>query len=287
MGAWTGTTMRFLSRANMSGTFTNVNFSSSTQILVFKQVTRAAVGDIIGYRIWNGSSNIFSQWLSRTSSPVGTAFNLPFSGQSLSNPSLVGSPSLVSIRTSGLTQATALINSEINDTTQVMTYSSPTAYLSGNTFVVGGNPGFDTNNDVEFAELIVYNKILNSTEYQKVEDYLKIKYQYNTWGTPTQTPTVTPTRTPTPTPPTPSPTRVNFYEYEVEYWERSGGSCNFFNTQTRKTISPLNTNQYYCISSGGAGRYRINLLNGFGPSSAPLFTPVGSGNVNCTVLLNC
>jgi hypothetical protein len=133
----------------------------------------------------------------------------------------------------------------------------------------------------------VYNKILNSTEYQKVEDYLKIKYQYNTWGTPTQTPTVTPTRTPTPTPPTPSPTRVNFYEYEVEYWERSGGSCNFFNTQTVKTISPLNTNQYYCISSGGAGRYRINLLNGFGPSSAPLFTPVGSGNVNCTVLLNC
>jgi hypothetical protein len=122
--------------------------------------------------------------------------------------------------------------------------------------------------------------------------------------TPTPTPSITPTRTLTPTPTitltitptitltrtptqTPTPTRVNFYEYEVEYWEKSGGSCSFFNTQTVKTVSPLNTNQYYCITSGGAGRYKINLLNGFGPSSALLFTPVGGGNVNCTVLLNC
>jgi hypothetical protein len=102
--------------------------------------------------------------------------------------------------------------------------------------------------------------------------------------TPTITPTITLTRTPTQTP---TPTRVNFYEYEVEYWEKSGGSCSFFNTQTVKTVSPLNTNQYYCITSGGAGRYKINSLNGFGPSSALLFTPVGSGNVNCTLLLNC
>jgi len=112
--------------------------------------------------------------------------------------------------------------------------------------------------------------------------------------TPTQTPTntitpsITPTITLTTTPTqTPTPTRVDFYEYEVEYWEKSGGSCSFFNTQTVKTVSPLNTNQYYCISFGGAGRYKINALNGFGPSSALLFTPVGGGNVNCTLLLNC
>jgi hypothetical protein len=321
MGAWTGTTMRFLNRDRMTGTFANVNFSAATQFLVFKQVSRGTFGDIIGYRIWDGSSNVFSQWLSRTSTPIGNAFNLPFSGISLSNTALVGSPSLISIETSGLTQGSALIDMEINDVTQVMTYSASTAYLSGNTFVVGGVTTFGGTNDVEFAELIVYNKVLNPTEFLQVENYLKNKYQYNTWTIPTPTPTLTPsitpssvtptptptqtvTRTPTQTPtitptitktptltptktPAPTPTRVNFYEYEVEYWERSGGSCNYFNTQTVKTISPLNTNQYYCISFGGAGRYKINLLNGFGPSSAPLFTPLGSGNVNCTVLLNC
>jgi hypothetical protein len=118
--------------------------------------------------------------------------------------------------------------------------------------------------------------------------------------TPTQTPTVSPTKTITPTPtitktptltptetPAPTPTRVDFYEYEVEYWEKSGGSCSFFNTQTVKTVSPLNTNQYYCISFGGAGRYKVNALNGYGPSGALLFTPLGGGNVNCTLLLNC
>ena len=321
MGAWTGTTMRFLNRDRMTGTFANVNFSAATQFLVYKQVSRATFGDIIGYRIWDGSSNIFSQWLSRTSTPVGAGFYYPFSGYTMSGNTLVGSPTLISAKTSGVTQGTAFIDMEINDTTQVMNTTGSTAYLSGNTFVVGGVTTFGGTNDVEFAELIVYNKVLNPTEFLQVENYLKNKYQYNTWTIPTPTPTLTPsitpssvtptptptqtvTRTPTQTPtitptitktptltptktPAPTPTRVNFYEYEVEYWERSGGSCNYFNTQTVKTVSPLNTNQYYCISFGGAGRYKINLLNGFGPSAAPLFTPVGGGNVNCTVLLNC
>jgi hypothetical protein len=181
MGAWTGTTMRFLNRDRMTGTFANVNFSASTQFLVFKQVSRATFGDIIGYRIWDGSSNVFSQWLSRTSTPIGNAFNLPFSGISLSNTALVGSPSLISIETSGTTQGTALIDMEINDVTQVMTYSASTAYLSGNTFVVGGVTTFGGTNDVEFAELIVYNKVLNPTEFLQVENYLKTKYESSSW----------------------------------------------------------------------------------------------------------
>jgi hypothetical protein len=203
MGAWTGTTMSFTNRQRMFGTFANVNFSATTQFLVFKQVSRATFGDIIGYRIWDGvnTTNIFSQWLSRTSTPPGNAFNLPFSGISLSSSALVGSPSLISIETSGLTQGTALIDMEINDTTQVMTYSASTAYLSGNTFQVGGVQIFGGTNIVEFAELIVYNKVLTPSEFLEVENYLKTKYDYPTWIIPTPTPTstVTPTITPTST----------------------------------------------------------------------------------------
>jgi hypothetical protein len=199
MGAWTGTTMRFVNSDRMTGTFANVNFSASTQFLVFKQVSRATFGDIIGYRIWDGSSNIFSQWLSRTSTPIGNAFNLPFSGISLSNTALVGSPSLISIETSGTTQGTALIDMEINDVTQVMTYSASTAYLSGNTFIVGGVTATNGTNDVEFAELIVYNKVLTPSEFLEVENYLKTKYDYPTWIIPTPTPTASQTPTITPT----------------------------------------------------------------------------------------
>ena len=179
-GSWTGTTMKFVNRDNFAGTFTNVNFSASTLFSVFRQVTRNSSGDIIGYRIWDGSANVFQQWLSKQSSPNGTGFNLPFSGVSYGTTDLL-TPTLLSIETSGLTQGTAFIDMEINDATQVMTYSASTAYLSGNTLAIGGNSGFNGTNDVEFAEFIVYNKVLNPTEFLQVEDYLKTKYQYSSW----------------------------------------------------------------------------------------------------------
>jgi hypothetical protein len=200
MGAWTGTTMRFFNRDNMFGTTSNVNYSSSTMFVVFKQVLRATFGDVIGYRVWDNSSNIFQQWLSRTSAPVGTGFNLPFSGVSYPDPTLLDTPNLISIKTSGVTLGTSFISMDINDIPQVMTSSTGTGYLSGNTIQFGGNTGFNNQNDVEFAEFLLYNKVLNNSEFQLVEDYLKTKYEYLTWPSPTPTPTTTRTPTPTRTP---------------------------------------------------------------------------------------
>jgi hypothetical protein len=248
MGAWTGTTMRFFNRDNMFGTTSNVNYSSSTMFVVFKQVLRATFGDVIGYRVWDNTSNIFQQWLSRTSAPVGTGFNLPFSGVSYPDPTLLDTPNLISIKTSGVTLGTSFVSMDINDIPQVMTSSTGTGYLSGNTIQFGGNTGFNNQNDVEFAEFLLYNKVLNNSEFQLVEDYLKTKYQYSTWPSPTPTPTVTRTATPTPTPtvtrtatPTPTPTitptisltpsitptpSINaMYYYSVNSRSESGGVC--------------------------------------------------------------
>jgi hypothetical protein len=60
--------------------------------------------------------------------------------------------------------------------------------------------------DGTIYEILVYNRVLNSTEIEQVKYYLERKWNYSQWGifpTPTPTPTKTPTQTPTPstTPP--------------------------------------------------------------------------------------
>jgi len=81
-----------------------------------------------------------------------------------------------------------------------------------------------TGPDIEngIFEVIIYDRALTDSEYSKVTEYLKLKYNYSNWTpnpTPTPTPTVTPTSTVTPTPtvtptstltPTPTPSAPAF-----------------------------------------------------------------------------
>lgn len=179
-GSWTGNSMEFITRDFMAGTFTNTNFSAATLFSIYRQVSRTLAGDHIGWRLWDGSANIFQQWLQKSSVPEGMTFNLPFSGRSYTGSTYVNQPLLTSIVTSGLTQGTAFIDMNINDSQQSMDYSAATAYLSATT-VQFGTGGTNTNGNLQIVEFLVYNKVLNSTEFQQVEDYLKTKYQYNTW----------------------------------------------------------------------------------------------------------
>jgi hypothetical protein len=57
----------------------------------------------------------------------------------------------------------------------------------------------------EILEVIVYDKILSSSDYTCIMNYLENKYNYNAWVLPLPSPTPTSTQTPTPTP-TPSHT---------------------------------------------------------------------------------
>jgi hypothetical protein len=45
---------------------------------------------------------------------------------------------------------------------------------------VGDNQG-QTNSNISIFEYMIYNRLLTSSEYAQVVNYLKTKYQYNTW----------------------------------------------------------------------------------------------------------
>lgn len=63
-----------------------------------------------------------------------------------------------------------------------------------------GTQTYSTNNNIEFGEIMIYNKELSQSEQQQVEDYLKDKWRYSDWVLPTPTPSASPTVTPTPSP---------------------------------------------------------------------------------------
>jgi hypothetical protein len=54
---------------------------------------------------------------------------------------------------------------------------------------------FAINNNIELAEMMVYNRELSSSEQEAVELYLRDKWRYDEWASPVPTPTPTPTAT--------------------------------------------------------------------------------------------
>jgi hypothetical protein len=180
-GSWTGKTMNFVNRDNMSAIGVSyTNYSSSTIFNVMKINSRAAggTGTMIGWRIWdNGNfSGINNQMLTSaqaTPSPISN-FTGAYSGATFSGN--VGNPLLMSVIYNGNTSQVI----ELNDTV-LTNITGGTNYLSGNTIVFGTNVGVDNANNFEVAEHIVYNKVLTDTEFTQVENYLKTKYQYSSW----------------------------------------------------------------------------------------------------------
>jgi len=72
---------------------------------------------------------------------------------------------------------------------------------------------FSINNNIELAEMMVYNSELTSAQQEAVELYLRDKWRYDEWASPVPTPTQTPSASPSATPqvtPTPSSTPPAF-----------------------------------------------------------------------------
>jgi len=145
-------------------------------------------------------------------------------------------------------------------------------------------------------EVIVYNRVLNMSEKNQIENYLKAKWNYANWApsptptatvtatqtvtptntqtqtgtpnvtrTPTQTPTQTLTNTLTPTfTSTPTPTRPIYY-YNVE----STLNCSSISSQNIRTFKQLLPEfGWYCATNGR--KYRF--VSEISPSSYTLIT---------------
>lgn len=172
LGSYTGTTVQFTSRDFMSGSITSTNFSSSTVFAVMKLVTTSSSGwsiDLYG----SGTNNNSWSWQSYNNASTSIARKRPGSSTS---PTRTKQPLLLS--TSGTSGS--FFTASYND---VLGTSGSTTYTGNSVTNVsfGYEPGSGTITDIYVFEFLAYNRVLTSTEYNNVVNYLKTKYQYNTW----------------------------------------------------------------------------------------------------------
>jgi hypothetical protein len=87
----------------------------------------------------------------------------------------VGDPILITASGESPTFFTAAFNDAISP------FPAPVSRPDLSDFLgIGDNTG-QTGNDTSIFEFLIYNRLLNSSEYAQVVNYLKTKYQYSTW----------------------------------------------------------------------------------------------------------
>lgn len=89
--------------------------------------------------------------------------------------------------------------------TSATNFTGTTVTPQWNAAFIGGittSAGTQTynNSNIEFCEMMVYNRILTIAEQEAVELYLRDKWRYDEWASPVPTPTQTPSQTQTSTP---------------------------------------------------------------------------------------
>jgi hypothetical protein len=166
LGSFTGTAVNYTGSENQSSGFPLENYSGSSTFLVMK---RNSVGT--------------GNWTINLAGGSGVCFVI-----GTSNPEFLKTPNIVSstpqpyplgellIASSG--QSNSFFNATYNDGSGTLTPFTGTDV--SDFFNIGSNEGQIGNNNSIF-EVMIYNRLLNSSEYAQVVNYLKTKYQYSTW----------------------------------------------------------------------------------------------------------
>jgi hypothetical protein len=167
LGSFTGTAVNYINGDRMNGGFTRTNFSSTT---IFWVVKINSVDTARGWSIIMGDSI----------SGLNTAIQT-FPLQISKDPSVLDAPTLgkpeLLMSASGTTGS--FFNASWNDLPSQFTNPFTSGDFSDN-LNVGDNQGQTTSN-ISFFEYMIYNKVLTPSEYAQVVNYLKTKYQYNSW----------------------------------------------------------------------------------------------------------
>lgn len=172
LGSYSGTAVQFVGRDFMTGTFTSTNYSSSTVFMVTKIVGVDPNGWSL-YLYSTGTNNVAWSWQSYASSSQSVAIKNPGNYISIGR-----SIAPLLLATSGTSNSFFTASFNDNIPTSASTLFSGTTAVN---FDFGYDPGTTSSTNIEMYEVIVYNRVLNSTEYGNVMNYLKTKYQYNTW----------------------------------------------------------------------------------------------------------
>ena len=167
LGSFTGTAVNYINGQRMNGGFTRENFSSTT---IFWVVKINSVDTARGWAIILGDSI----------TGLNTAIQT-FPLQIGKDPSVLDAPTLgkpeLLMSASGTTGS--FFNATWNDLPSQFTNPFTSGDFSDN-LNVGDNQG-QTTSDISFFEFMIYNRVLTSSEYAQVVNYLKSKYQYNSW----------------------------------------------------------------------------------------------------------
>lgn len=172
LGSYTGTSVQYTSRDNMTGSFTSANFSSSTVFAVMKLNSVDGNGWSIDLFATGTNNNSWS-WQSYNTSSTSVARKTP--GSSVS-PTRTTEPLLLTTSGTSGSFFTASYN-DVLGTSGTTTYTGTTA----TNLNFGYDPGSSTSTNIEIYEFLIYNKELTTTEFNDVTNYLKNKYSYNTW----------------------------------------------------------------------------------------------------------
>jgi hypothetical protein len=167
LGSFTGTAVNYSNAENQSNGFPLENYSGSSIFLVMKKNT-------VGNQNWTinlGGSPGIAMLIGTNPLEIQKNPTIQFADP----PIPVGDPIL--LVASG--ESPSFFYATFNDV--VPLFPSPVSRPDSSDFLaIGGDTG-QTDNDTSIFEFLIYNRLLNASEYAQVVNYLKSKYQYNTW----------------------------------------------------------------------------------------------------------
>jgi hypothetical protein len=172
LGSFTGQTLYFGDRDNMTQTFGATSFSAMTAFAVFKQNQTAGQYNLTFASTFNHYS--FNNQFIAQHNPSNITL-------SVGNTTSLSSKPLLYI-SSGDTSAydAEWLAGSVGTFTGTKTANSASTTVTQQIFGYDGG-GFSTSGLISVFEYIVYNKKLTESEYNQVVNYLKTKYQYSTW----------------------------------------------------------------------------------------------------------
>jgi hypothetical protein len=165
LGSFTGSAVNYINGQNQESGFPLENYSGSSIFIVMKRNSIDAANWTINM---NGTTGLCMLIGTNPAEIIKT----PSLNQA--DPSIPLGPLFIAASGQSNTFFTATFNDVLGST------SSFSGSEDGNFLGIGGNQS-QTTSDISIFEFLIYNRLLNSSEYAQVVSYLKTKYQYNTW----------------------------------------------------------------------------------------------------------
>jgi hypothetical protein len=167
LGSFTGTAVNYIDEQNQQSGFTLENYSGSSIFIVMKRNSTDPINN------WTINMNGPSGLCMLIETSIAGIIKTPKGIQS-DPPTPLGP---VFIAASG--QSDTFFTASFND--QIPFDDAPFIGTDEGNFLAFGSVSGQIGNDNSIFEFLIYNRLLNSSEYAQVVNYLKTKYQYSTW----------------------------------------------------------------------------------------------------------